>query len=187
MTPGANSLSQGDGAVELSGRGHGAHSPWQHCWLQRPVLWSTPSLPLAALRVEGMEGHGSPSPDPRMPEPLPLCHPRWKPTIRVVAEATSPSSRPDWSFLRLELRCPEESLAGRLGTRASGVGRGSGQAPVAVHSSAGECPQGPVPTELSPTRCRCRHSSGLCRVSWEVMGNPCQMPRDAGAQLSGLP
>lgn len=34
------------------------------------------------------------------------------------------------------------------------------QLPVAWHSSAGECPLGPAPTELPPTRCRCWHSSG---------------------------
>lgn len=57
------------------------------------------------------------------------------------------------------------------------------QLPVARHSSAGECPLGPAPTELPPTRCRCRHSSGIWAtadaamspVSWEVMENPYQM------------
>lgn len=68
------------------------------------------------------------------------------------------------------------SRAGPLG---SGVGGWWERRPppVAVHSPAGERPQGPVPAKRPP-RPGCQHSSGLRSVSREVMGNPCQMPRD---------
>lgn len=107
-------LHPGGWVVELGGRLWGLQ--------QVSCPQGHPCPALAALDVEGMQGHGSPSLDPQTLEPLSLCRAGWKPTV------------------------PGLSREGPLGTGV-GVWREHRPTPVAVHSPAGERPQGSVPAE----------------------------------------
>ena len=71
-----------------SGAWTGLWGPWQvSCPQQHPC----PTL--TALGVEGMQGRGSPSPDPQTPKPLSLRHRGWKPTVTGVEPGSAPGDR----------------------------------------------------------------------------------------------
>lgn len=179
------------GAVKPRGR-------WQ-C----PDSWNSPSLTSGCLGV--WKGGSATSPVPKYLRPYPVRLAGWKPTISVV-EAAGP-------HLRLESRCAEESVA--MGTEDGGPGAGAsvrgearrlclgqllgGRPPVALHSSAGERPRGPVPTEPSPHDAHAVTARGAPRSaplhsllspgrSWETPASCPEKPvgREgrAGAQLS---
>lgn len=80
------------GFSSVCGVGGGA---WMGLWGPRQV--SCPQQhrcpTLAALGVEGMQGCGSPLPDPQTPEPLSLRHGGWKPTVTGVEPGRAPGVR----------------------------------------------------------------------------------------------
>lgn len=68
---------------------------WMGLWGPRQVSCPQqhPCPTLAALGVEGMQGHSSPSPDPHTPEPLSLHREGWKPTVTGVEPGRAPGDR----------------------------------------------------------------------------------------------
>lgn len=158
----------------------------------------------------GLEGRECPVCHPQVPESLSLCLPQWKPTIRPGVEATCTFSRLVWELGGRARRRRRAVLRAAwrqgLGTWAVCGWRGSLPSTASfVLSQAsrlircipqqGSIPRDPVPPHRAvPHQMQMLswpHSSGLRElqaklgstaspVSWEVMGNPCQMPGDGG-------
>lgn len=120
-----------------------------------------PCSTLTTLGVKGTQARGSPSPDPQTPKPLSLLRAGWKPTV--------PGVKPG--------RAPGAGVRGWWEHRPT---------PVAVHSPAGERPQGPVPAE-QPSQPRMPAQLGALQLLPGGHGKPLPDAPGRGGGGAGQP